>query len=395
MRLRGRTRRGPFEQSLEVEWPDATPDRSPLWLALPQMWARARVEHLLGESRHDSSKASPLRDEVLSLGLTYRLLTPYTSFVAIEERRDAHSSRDKAERVQVPIHLPEGTLREAFEPPQPVYASMMMHRLSAAPGAPPAAPQARKATGMLGGIGAALREGIGMLGSTRGGEAAPPPAADAAYAAAPMPAPASTPQQAAPAQSDEALAQAALRSLARTQSVNGSWGDDVAATALSLAAFLSSGHSDSAGSFRPQLTRAVQWLAARATQPGTPAVATWALTRLADTTKSAAHAAMRDGALAALAPTDAIDRGFAALAQHQQPDLSALPPNGLATTAGVLATLLRALDDQGAATATAQQLAGLQQRGGSTSGTIAPQGASAATVVAATALGALVWSTQS
>lgn len=397
VRVRGRTRRGAFEQSFEVEWPSATPDRSPLWMALPQVWARTRIDHLMSESRQASSKTSPNRDEILSLGLTYRLMTPYTSFVAIEERRAEHKDRDKAERVHVPIHLPEGTLREAFEPPQPVYASMVMHRMAApaspsALGAPRGGANTRKATGFLGGVGAVLREGFDALSGKSNAPAAPP-AAEAYAASAPMPAPV----EAQPATVTTGDAAAALRFLARTQSVNGSWSDDVTATALALAAFVHGGHTDRSGGFRPQLTRAIAWLSAQATQPAAPVVIAWALAVLAETTGAATHQQARDIALAVQSPTDALDNAFIALAQriggHQTAsiDLGALPNDSVTTTSGILSALIRSEQDTGKASETAKELARLQSQHGSDSGAVRLQGASPATSAAATALGALVW----
>lgn len=56
------------------------------WIA--RSWALGRVDDLLGiERQHGSDKESVARhDEIVDLGLTYNLVTPHTSFLAIPER---------------------------------------------------------------------------------------------------------------------------------------------------------------------------------------------------------------------------------------------------------------------------------------------------------------------
>ena len=72
--------------------------------ALRHLWARTRIADLsdFGPSTPDEARIA----EITSLGLTYSLLTKYTSFIAVHEivRRTV----DGADEVDQPLPLPEG-----------------------------------------------------------------------------------------------------------------------------------------------------------------------------------------------------------------------------------------------------------------------------------------------
>jgi Ca-activated chloride channel family protein len=397
----GRSKRGPYRQTLSVEWPQATPDLvGSAWEALPQVWARSRIDWLLGQQRDAAGRGeAQVREEALSLALEQRLLSPYTSFVAVEQRRDEHGLREAAEAVVVPIHLPQGTRREAFEARQPgpqVLYSVMPASFSPSPqrAAGSHGGQARGGRGLLGRLGEAVQSAFAP-DAPQPADAGPPP--PPILSAAPQAEMAAAPRH---VLDDTERAAAALRYLARTQSVDGSWGDSATATALALLAFLNAGHSDRAGGFRPQLSRAAAWLTARA-KSGNPALA-WALAELAAATGAPAHSAARDTALAALpAAGDATDRACAAQARRAagQPaprePLADAPRGDPTDERAALEALLLALGGLQAAEATARLLAALQSERGDTSGAVTPRGASAGKpyppIFAATALGALVW----
>ena len=65
---------------------------------LAKIWARTKVDHLMHESGS--------KQEITKLGLAYRLMTPYTSFVAVEEK--VVNEGGKSRRVEVPVEMPEG-----------------------------------------------------------------------------------------------------------------------------------------------------------------------------------------------------------------------------------------------------------------------------------------------
>jgi Ca-activated chloride channel family protein len=90
-----------FQQSLRV----ALPERETRNAALSSLWARGRIEELLqvsGEPIPDSVTA-----EVTALALTYRLMSPYTSFVAVDDSRVVNPS-GTSRTVHQAIPLPEG-----------------------------------------------------------------------------------------------------------------------------------------------------------------------------------------------------------------------------------------------------------------------------------------------
>lgn len=78
--LRGRRGRRTFELPLELVLP-AAEDRP----AVAYLWARQRIRALLAQ-QYDGEVAA-VRDEVTRLGLRFGLVTPYTSYVAVDEAR--------------------------------------------------------------------------------------------------------------------------------------------------------------------------------------------------------------------------------------------------------------------------------------------------------------------
>ena len=76
--------------------------------ALPVLWARERVRHLAEREKRD---AETIR-EITSLGLSYSLLTPYTSFLAVDET--PKNFEGLAQTVKQPLPLPQGVSESAI-----------------------------------------------------------------------------------------------------------------------------------------------------------------------------------------------------------------------------------------------------------------------------------------
>jgi Ca-activated chloride channel family protein len=98
--ISGKTGRGAYQASVPVVAANANASHA----ALRHLWARTRIANL-----SDFGPATPSQDriaEITSLGLTYSLLTKYTSFIAVHEvvRRVS----DGADDVDQPLPLPEG-----------------------------------------------------------------------------------------------------------------------------------------------------------------------------------------------------------------------------------------------------------------------------------------------
>jgi Ca-activated chloride channel family protein len=291
--IRGRTARGTFAETLVVDFPAATPDRGGVWAALPRLWARARLVALEDEARLDPARAAAREDEARQLALEHGLLSAHTSFVAVEEPPPGEERRRAEARVVVPVHLPAGTRREAFQPAFPPAAGV--HYAVAAMAAPSPAPrgalQRRTGPGMAARFLDSLRSNLAgesadeALAAPQMRASGPAALSPAALPAAPAGRPAT------PAERREA----ALRFLARTQGVDGSWAGDEQATALAALAFARAGHTARAGAYRPQLGRAANWLATRA---GTGSLAAHAVAALAGAPVEGGAA--EDGASAAL-----------------------------------------------------------------------------------------------
>lgn len=98
--LRGISGAGPYEARLLVKDAKSSPENS----ALPYLWARTRI----GTLSDFASPELPLgkRQEVVALGLKYNLLTPFTSFIAVNEQ--VRNPGGNATNVVQPLSLPVG-----------------------------------------------------------------------------------------------------------------------------------------------------------------------------------------------------------------------------------------------------------------------------------------------
>jgi Ca-activated chloride channel family protein len=76
---------------------------------LAPLWARARVESMLSEDYEGAQTGNiraDLKETITQLGIEYRLMTQYTSFVAVEEM--IVTDGDQPRRIDVPVEVPEG-----------------------------------------------------------------------------------------------------------------------------------------------------------------------------------------------------------------------------------------------------------------------------------------------
>jgi len=281
-------RSGNLPVTLEVELPPST-TVEPI---ITRAWARARVDALLDGLRDNPGQIGALRPEIIGLGITHRLLTPFTAFVAVDsEVTDKHS--EKQTRVSVVVPLPEGLKMEGFFGAPMVTGALM----ASAPMSPMAA---RRGSG-----GADVRQVRSMsdLASTA------PHTAELmdAFSFVGASDPASERRA-----SEHQTTEDQLRWLARTQNVSGSWGageSEVEQTAAAILAFVRAGHTHRAGHYRRQLAKAIKWLLA-ATAEGPAAYArAQALAELAAATgDSAIVRAAQLAATVAPAPSVALSR---------------------------------------------------------------------------------------
>ena len=103
--LRGIAGNGaPFEKQIDLSEAAARGLDHP---ALPVLWARERVRHLTEQA----GKPDEAIREITSLGLSHSLLTPYTSFVAVNET--PRETDQLAKTVKQPLPLPLGVTEAA------------------------------------------------------------------------------------------------------------------------------------------------------------------------------------------------------------------------------------------------------------------------------------------
>ena len=96
LKLRAMYAGRPVTREIAMNLPASEPNHD----VLATLWARTRVDMLM----HDP--AANHREEITQLGLNYRLMTPFTSFVAVEET--VVTDGGKPRRVDVPVEMPHG-----------------------------------------------------------------------------------------------------------------------------------------------------------------------------------------------------------------------------------------------------------------------------------------------
>lgn len=96
--------------------------------ALRYLWARARVARLSDAGQ----ETDETRAEVTKLGLTYELLTAYTSFIAVHD--EVRNPNDPAKSVEQPLPMPEGVSDYAVpEPGLPLLIALVLLLLGLTP----------------------------------------------------------------------------------------------------------------------------------------------------------------------------------------------------------------------------------------------------------------------
>lgn len=101
----------PYEQTLEVTLPDQETRNT----ALESLWARAKVDDLvdrdlMGIQRGNARKE--IKEQIIEVALAHRIVTQFTSFVAVEET--VITKDGKPVKVTVPVELPDGVSREGI-----------------------------------------------------------------------------------------------------------------------------------------------------------------------------------------------------------------------------------------------------------------------------------------
>ena len=89
------------------EIPVELPDQEPAHNVLATLWARQKIENLMGQDMSGAQTGNireELKSTITKLGLSYRLMTQYTSFVAVDDQRPADGIEPRRE--DVPVESP-------------------------------------------------------------------------------------------------------------------------------------------------------------------------------------------------------------------------------------------------------------------------------------------------
>ena len=95
----------PVVRELEINFPESETSHE----VLAALWARFKIADLMSQNFIGIQQGRPdtaIREAVTQLGLTYRLMTQFTSFVAVEEMTMTEGGEPR--RIDVPVELPEG-----------------------------------------------------------------------------------------------------------------------------------------------------------------------------------------------------------------------------------------------------------------------------------------------
>jgi Ca-activated chloride channel family protein len=112
IRLKGKMAGHDFVREIPVDLPETEARHD----VLATLWARTRIEDLMGQGydalQHGNPRAE-LKEAITQLGLEYRLMTQFTSFVAVEEMTVTDGGQPR--RIDVPVELPEGVSRNSLQ----------------------------------------------------------------------------------------------------------------------------------------------------------------------------------------------------------------------------------------------------------------------------------------
>lgn len=270
--LHGKVGGKPVEIEADIAQPSAED------ATIGRLWARARLETLL-DQQYGQHGSEDLRQQLIGLALQYRLLTPFTAFVAVDGEV---TTGGEAKHVQVSVPLPEGLIYENFfgAAGGTLLGSVQNYggRARGITGAAPAAPPMRPAPSPAASsymASAEMADASALdeveLGAPKSGfhsllkriERGTQPK-QANREVAPEPAPLNF-----------TSIEERIKWLARTQQVDGSWGGDVEMTAAALLAFVRAGHTTRGGSYRQQVKKAANWLRGQLGESGFASILAW------------------------------------------------------------------------------------------------------------------------
>ncbi len=192
IRLKGKIAGKDFLREIPVEFPEVQTQHD----VLDSLWARQRIDELMGQDYNGLQQANmrpDLKETITQLGLEYRLMTQFTSFVAVEEMIVTDGGQPR--RIDVPVEVPEGMNRAAVFGGEfgaarvqslPINGRFYSADVMTKSGMNSANSKPRRAVGAGAGGGTGTGVGGGVGGGTRAGAAGPGNASSSLPPNAPM-----------------------------------------------------------------------------------------------------------------------------------------------------------------------------------------------------------------
>ena len=101
----------PYKQTIDLELPEQDTANS----GIASMWARAKVDRLMSEdymSAQNGGTNKELKDEIVQVALEHRIMTQYTSFVAVDDKATKDKTKGQPTTIRVQSEMPEGVSRQ-------------------------------------------------------------------------------------------------------------------------------------------------------------------------------------------------------------------------------------------------------------------------------------------
>ncbi|HZM89546.1 MAG TPA: VIT and VWA domain-containing protein [Blastocatellia bacterium] len=132
IKLNGRISGRDFAREIPIDLPEIEARHS----VLATLWARMRIDDLMSQDYSGIQNGNPrdeIREAITQLGLNFRLMTQFTSFVAVEEM--TVTDGDEPRRIEVPVEIPEGVSHTGVfgEADKPFERLQLMASLQRAP----------------------------------------------------------------------------------------------------------------------------------------------------------------------------------------------------------------------------------------------------------------------
>src|SRR5581483_11054249 len=260
--LTGDSRQGTVSIPLDIETSSQSQDSS----AIAAMWARSNVDEMTDDLTNHPGDVN-LQERIAEMALNFRLMTPFTSFVAVEEVMESSPNGGPPRKVVVPVPLPDSWDYDKVFGGRTEYESKSVARSGFVVPSP-----TKKDSGRS--VGGASRAQIDTNAT-----APPPPPGSSGQPVSGLPKGTLNSAYDGIIVADDKLksikeeapsdrAKETAQFLVRKQSVAGFWSDspsvtDLDSTSITLLAHIASGETDRAGYYQSQVQRGLNTLMSR------------------------------------------------------------------------------------------------------------------------------------